>query len=260
MARWLRIRPWLWLAAGLILLYAIQQLPLGQRINLFISPLTDVMRMPSRWWREFDLWLVDRQRLQTDNLRLREELQRQTGVQQEINALRAENTELRKLLGLKGLPGYHWQAARVLGRSPDKMSQRLILRTHRAVSPNDVVASSNGLVGLVDTVQGKRAVVRTILDASLAVPVTLPGSKLAAMVRGQGKNLRAELIPWKLVPPVGSVLVTSGAGGVFPPGLPVARITHARKIPGSVFSDVGAVPVANWRSNAWLSIASLRQP
>jgi len=256
----LRIRPWIWLAAGLIALYAIQQLPLGQKINLFISPLTDVIRTPSRWWREFDLWFADRQRLQAGNLRLREKLQRQAGVQQEINALRAENSELRKLLGLKDLPGYHWQAARVLGRSPDKMSQRLILRTHRAVSPNDVVASSAGLVGLVDAVQGEHAVVRTILDASLAVPATLPGSKLAAMVRGRGKNLRVELIPWKLVPPVGSILVTSGAGGVFPPGLPVARVTRVRKIPGSVFSDIGAVPEANWRRDAWLSIASLHQP
>jgi len=258
--RRLKIRLWAGVAAGFIILFTLQQLPLGQNITLFASPLVSALQAPSRWWRDINLWLTEKNRLQTDNLRLRETLQRQSGALQELRSLRVENAQLRSLLELKGLPGFHWRAAKVFGRSPDKMSQRLLLRSQGKISRGDVVASSEGLVGLVDTVRGQHAVVRTILDASLAVPVTLPGSGLAALVRGQGETLRVEFIPLKHAPPETSILVTSGAGGVFPPGIPVARITHIHAIPGSIFADVDADPVAHWRRDAWLSIASREVP
>jgi len=246
------------------MLFAFQAFPLGQKmgqkINLFMSPLVDTLQTPSRWWQEFNLWFMERKRLQSENLQLKKMVQRQAAASQEIRALRAENTQLRNLLGLKDIPGYRWQTAKVLGRSPDKMSQRLMLLTQNKAQPDDVVASSEGLVGLVDTIRKQRAVVRTILDASLAVPVTLPGSGLAALVRGQGEGLQVEFVPWKNAPAVNQVLVTSGAGGVFPAGIAVAHITHVRKVPGSVFADIDAVPVAHWRRDAWLSVASLRKP
>jgi len=254
--RQLQIRFWAWVTAILITLFAIQQLPLGQHITLFISPVVNALQAPSRWWQNVNLWLTEKNRLQADNLGLRETLQRQAGARQELRSLRMENAQLRSLLKLKGLPGFQWRAAKVFGRSPDKMSQRLLLRTQGVITRGDVVASSEGLVGLIDTVQGQRAVVRTILDASLAVPVTIPGSGLAALVRGQGEKLRIEFIPFEHAPPENSVLVTSGAGGIFPPGIPVARITHIHAIAGSIFADVDANPSAHWKRDAWLSVAS----
>ncbi len=253
---WVKIRLWTGIMAGLMLLFFIQTLPIGQKIDLFISPLVITLQAPARWWQDINLWLTGRQHLQTENLHLREALQQQAGTQQELRALHAENTQLRALLGMKTLPGYHWYAARVLGRSPDKKSRRLLLRSQNTIRRGDVVASSEGLVGLVDTVQGKYAVVRTILDASMAVPVTLRGSGLAAFVRGQGETLRVKFIPFKHAPPATSILVTSGAGGIFPPGIPVVRIMRVHKVQGSIFADVDARPVAHWRRDAWLSIAS----
>ncbi len=258
--RWLKIRFWAGIVAGLMLLFLIQPLPIGQTIDLFMSPLVKALQTPVHWWQGINLWLTERQHLQAENLHLRGTIQQQAGAQQELRALRAENLRLRALLGLKALPGYRWQAVRVLGRSPDKKSQRLLLRSRSTISRGNVVVSSEGLVGLVDKVQGKYAVVRTILDASMVVPVTLPGSGLAAFVRGQGETLRVKFIPFKHAPPEASILITSGAGGIFPPGIAVARIIHVHRIAGSIFADVDARPVAHWRRDAWLSIASRRGP
>ncbi len=258
--RWLKIRLWAGIVAGLMLLFFIQQLPLGQTIDLLMSPLVNALQTPAHWWQDINLWFTRQQYLQAENLHLRGTVQQQAGAQQEIRALRAENLRFRALLGLKALPGYRWHAARVLGRSPDRKSQRLLLRAQNTISRGDVVVSSEGLVGLVDRVQGKYAVVRTILDASMAVPVTLPGSTLAAFVRGQGETLRVKFVPFKYAPPETSILITSGAGGVFPPGIPVARIMYIHKVAGSIFADVSARPVAHWRRDAWLSIASRRGP
>jgi len=262
--RWLALRPWLWLALLLILLFATQQLPLGKqlgpRLNLFFAPLVNVWQAPGIWWTDVSQWFVDNQHLQKELLEKRQQVQRQAFIRQERDALRAENAQLRALLGIQGLTGFDWHAAKVLGRSPDKMSQRLILRTDAKISADDAVASSEGLVGLVDSVSGHLAVVRTILDASLAVPVTLPGSGLAALVRGQGEQLTVEFVPQAHAPPRGSVLVTSGAGGMFPPGIPVAHILRIHKVAGSVFAEVEAEPAAHWRRDAWLSVAASKQP
>jgi len=262
--RWLALRPWLWLAALLVLLFAIQQFQfgkqLGPRLNLFFAPLVSAWQAPGIWWTDASQWFVDNKRLQKELLDKRQQVQRQAFIRQERDSLRAENAQLRALLGLQGLTGFDWHAAKVLGRSPDKMSQRLILRTEAKISADDAVASSEGLVGLVDSVSGNLAVVRTILDASLAVPVTLPGSGLAALVRGQGEQLTVEFIPQAHAPPRGSVLVTSGAGGMFPPGIPVAHVLHIHSVPGSVFADVEAEPAAHWRRDAWLSVAASKQP
>jgi len=134
------------------------------------------------------------------------------------------------------------------------------LRAEAKIDTDDTVASSEGLVGLVDSVSGHMAIVRTVLDASLAVPVTLPGTGLAALVRGQGEQLSVEFVPQADAPPRDSILVTSGAGGVFPPGIPVAHILSVHAVPGSVFVDVEAEPTAHWRRDAWLSVATRKQP
>jgi len=262
--RWLGIRTWVWLATFLVLLFAVQQSPLGKqlgpRVNLFFTPLVGALQAPGIWWNDISQWFTGRVRMQRELLDLRHRVQQQSYVEQERDALRAENIQLRSLLALPKLPEYIWHAAKVLGRSPDKMSQRLMLKSQIQINADDAVASSEGLVGLVDSVSGHLAVVRTILDASLAVPATLPGTGLAVLVRGQGERLLIDFVPLAKAPAAGSVLVTSGAGGIFPPGLPLARIVKIRAVAGSVFAEVEAEPTANWRRDAWLSVASQQQP
>jgi rod shape-determining protein MreC len=239
----------------LVLVVTLQKLPVGQRLNLGIAPLISGLQAPGRWWQEFGLWFDDSRQLQSDYQQAFLQLQKQSALIQEVNSLREENRQLRALLSIKQLKGYHWHAAKVQGRSPEKMSQRLILLVNQART-DDVVVSSDGVVGLVEQAKSDSAVVRTILDASIAVPVTMPGSSLAALVRGEGNRLIVDFVPTELAPETGSVLLTSGAGGVFPPGLPVARITKVTPLPGQIFAQVDAEPVAHWQRESWLAMAS----
>jgi len=244
-----------WAGLLLILLISIQQLPFGQRLNLGMAPLLSALQAPGRWWQNATLWLHDRDQLQSDYQKATIQLEQQSSLTQEVRSLREENRQLRNLLGVQQIKGYDWYAAKVQGRSPDKMSQRLILLVQNA-NPDDVIVSSNGLVGLVDHAKPGAAVVRTILDAAIAVPVTMPGSRLAALVRGQGDRLMLDFIPFEQAPKVGSILQTSGAGGIFPAGIPVARITKIAPISGQVFAQVDAEPVASWQRESWLAMAS----
>lgn len=249
------IRILAWAGLLFILLISIQQLPFGQRLNLGMAPLLSVLQAPGRWWQEAALWLHDRSELQSSYQQATIQLEQQGVLTQEVRSLREENRQLRGLLSVQQLKGYHWHAAKVQGRSPDKMSQRLILLVQQA-STDDVIVSSDGLVGLVDHAKPGAAVVRTILDASIAVPVTMPGSSLAALARGQGDRITIDFVPLDSAPKAGFILQTSGAGGIFPAGIPVARITNVEPIPGQVFARVDAEPVAHWQRESWLAMAS----
>jgi len=241
-------------AVVLLLLLGVQRLPVGQQLNLGLAPLVSLLHMPGRWWDSTSLWLQKQDHLHAKLLETQAELDQKVALIQQTKSLREENRQLRKLLKITDIHGYTWHAAQVLGRSPDKKSQRLILRVQ--AKTDDVVVSSAGLVGVIDESNAQTAVVRTILDASLAVPVTLPNSPLAALIRGQGDHLLVDFIPLDQAPAVGSILQTSGAGGLFPPAIPVARITHVEALKGRIFARIEAVPTAHWQRDNWLAIAA----
>jgi len=251
-------RHMLWrVVLGLLIFVAVlslQRMPIGQYLTLGLSPLISTLHAPARWWHDNELWLQEHDKLQTALIETRNMLEQQTALIQQGQSLAEENTQLRKLLKITNIHGYTWRAAQVLGRSPDKKSQRLMLQVQS--KPDDVIVSSSGLVGLVDKSHADSAVVRTILDASLAVPVTIPGSPLAALIRGQGDHLLVDFIPLDQAPAIGAILQTSGAGGIFPPGISVARITHIEALQGRVFARVEAKPTAHWQRDSWLAIAS----
>ncbi len=222
---------------------------------LATSPALESLYAPVQWWQSFSLWFHERQTLQANYLTLQKHLQQQAALIQEAESLRDENRQLRRILDISGITGYRWHAAKVRGRSPESMSQRILLQV-KGVSPDDVIVSSEGLVGLVESRTGQHATVRTILDASVAVPVTVPGTSLAALVRGQGDRLKVSFVPIENAPEEGDVLYTSGAGGLFPPGIAVARITRVQPVAGQLFAQVDAVSVAHWQRDNWLAVAS----
>jgi rod shape-determining protein MreC len=256
----LRHTLWRFLVGALLvglLIFGLQRIPIGQQLNLGLAPLITLLQAPSRWLHETSLWFQERTALQAELVQTRKAFEQQAALIQQSKSLREENIQLRKLLNITDIQGYTWRAAQVLGRSPDKKSQRLLLQVQ--AKPDDVVVSSSGLVGIVDANHQHTAVVRTILDASLAVPVTLPASPLAALIRGQGDHLLVDFIPLDQAPAIGSILQTSGAGGIFPPGIPVARITHIDSLPGQLFARIHAKPIAHWQRDNWLAIASRNQ-
>jgi len=250
-----RYRLWL---VGIVLvfgLYAFSRLATGSSPMLFMSPVLEVLHAPARWWDSAALWFVDRDGLQSEYEAFRKQVEQQAALIQEANSLREENRQLRNILEIAEIPGYRWHAAKVRGHSPESMSKRLVLQVE-GVSRDDVIVSSEGLVGVIDSTSRDHATVRTIFDASLAVPVTIPGTSLAALARGQGDSIAIDFIPTHQAPKVGQVLFTSGAGGLFPPGIAVARIMEVQPIAGRLFVDISADPAAHWQRDNWLAVAS----
>ncbi len=227
----------------------------GSTAMLSMWPALEALHAPVQWWQSAELWFTKQETLHRKYLAFEKKSQQQASLIQEAGSLREENRQLRRILEISGITGYRWHAAKVRGRSPDLMSQRLVLQVDD-VSRDDVIVSSEGLVGVVDSTSENHATVRTIFDASLAVPVTIPGTALAAISRGQGESLSIEFVPLKQAPQTGQILFTSGAGGLFPPGIAVARIIDVQPIPGQLFVRISAQPTAHWQRDNWLAVAS----
>jgi len=254
-----RSRVWGIFAVLLACIYIIARLLTGSTAMLAMWPALEALHTPVQWWQATDLWFTNQQTLHSKYLAFEKKSQQQAALIQEANSLREENRQLRKILEISSIPGYRWHAAKVRGRSPELMSQRLILQVDD-VSRDDVIVSSEGLVGVVDSTSNNYATIRTIFDASLAVPVTIPGTALAAISRGLGESLAIEFVPIKQAPSVGNILYTSGAGGLFPPGIAVARIVDVKPISGQLFVRILAEPVAHWQRDNWLAVASQLHP
>ncbi len=248
-------RIWLITLAVLLSLYGLGRWASGSTAMLAMWPALEMLHAPVQWWQSAALWFTDQDALHRKYLAFEKRSQQQAALIQEASSLREENRQLRRILEISGITGYRWHAAKVRGRSPEMMSQRLLLQVDD-VSRDDVIVSSEGLVGVVDSTAENHATVRTIFDASLAVPVTIPGTALAAICRGQGESLSVEFVPQKQAPAIGQTLYTSGAGGLFPPGIAVARIVNVQPIRGQLFVRIEAEPVAHWQRDNWLAVAS----
>jgi len=246
----------LWIIIVLLVgVFALLRVSGGSTVMLGMWPALEALHAPVQLWQSLDLWFIERKKLHVQYLASEQKAQYQAAVIQEVNSLREENRQLRNILEISNMIGYRWHAAKVRGRSPDPMSQRLILQV-ADVSKDDVIVSSQGLVGVVDSTSYNHATIRTIFDASLAVPVTIPGTALAALARGQGDSLAIHFIASNAAPKQGQILYTSGAGGLFPAGIAVAVITSIEPIPGQLFAKVSAKPVAHWQRDSWLAVAS----
>ena len=234
------------------------KLPFGQKLSIAMGPVLYAAQAPIRWYQGFSLWFDDAQDLQSRYEKLEADFAEQHALAQELSELKAENNQLRQLLKITQVDSFIWKAARVVSRGQEEKSRRLILQTE-SVSIDDVVVSHEGLVGLIDRSGNDYAVVRTILDASLAVPITKKDGTIAGLVRGDGERLLVDFVPLNKAPVEGDLLITSGAGGLFPAGLPVAVVEKVNAVEGGIFAEVIASPAAYWKRDAWLAIAGRNQ-
>jgi rod shape-determining protein MreC len=85
-----------------------------------------------------------------------------------------------------------------------------------------------------------------ITDTSHAIPVQVNRNGLRSIALGSGTINRLELpyLPNNSDILIGDLLITSGLGGRFPPGYPVAIVTAIQQDPGQAFARIVATPKA----------------
>jgi rod shape-determining protein MreC len=105
---------------------------------------------------------------------------------------------------------------------------------------------ANGIVGQIVAVSQLSAEAMLITDVEHAVPVTVERSRVRTIAEGTGDSglLLLPYLPNTSDIQPGDLLVTSGLGGVFPSGRPVAEVTEVQLRPEQSFARVVARPLA----------------
>ncbi len=218
-------------------------------LSVLVYPLQYVVNLPRAvvgWAGET---FTTRQSLQEANSDLRTQNQLLKAQLQKFVAVETENQRLRQLLQSSRHVGERVLIAELLAVDMDPFSHRIVLnkgRNDEAYAGQPMV-DAQGVMGQLVHVGPLTSTAMLITDPSHALPVEVNRNGLRAIAAGTGapRELELEHIPNNADIRVGDLLVTSGLGGVFPPGYPVAHVTAVNIDPGQPFARVLAEPMAH---------------
>jgi rod shape-determining protein MreC len=183
-----------------------------------------------------------------ENAQLRSQLFVLERRSQQLISLEVENRRLRQLLNATSTLDDRFLAAELIGVSSDPFSHQVILNRglRDGVFVGQPVIDAFGLLGQVVRVDAVSSRVILITDVNHSVPVQVNRNGVRSTVSGIGDlhKLTLSFVPDTADIVVGDLLVTSGLGGRFPPGFPVAEVTHVERSSGAQFMQVDARPIA----------------
>ncbi len=124
------------------------------------------------------------------------------------------------------------------------------------------VIDDKGIVGQITQLYPWSSEVTLLTDRDHSVPVQVVRNSLRSVVSGTGKSNQLELRYLSVNTDIqqGDQLVTSGIGGVYPPGIPVATVLRIERDPTGDFAQIISTPVAGVDRNRQVLILSLIQP
>ncbi len=163
-------------------------------------------------------------------------------------ALASENNELRRLMNSSEVLDDRVIVSEVVGVSPDPFSHEIIINkgVRDGVRPGQAILDAHGLMGQVVETSQITSQVLLVSDSSHAVPVEVVRNGLRAVLLGTGNPNALELVHVPDTADIreGDLLVSSGLGGRFPRGYPVAEVAAITKEPGEPFVNIQARPKA----------------
>jgi len=215
-------------------------------LSLVVLPLQQVVNAPSALVRWLADVLMTREELRRENSRLRQRNFLTTAQLQKLTVLEAENRRLRTLLDSAATIPQRAIIAELINVDDDPYRHRILVGkgTSHGVRVGQPVLDANGVVGQIMHVGPLTATAVLITDPSHALPVQVDRNGLRGLLVGSGRYDRLQLphVPNNADVQVGDLLITSGLGGRFPRGYPVARVVSVEPDPGQPFARIAAQP------------------
>lgn len=230
-----------------------------------LEPVERVAAIPSqvqKWYNQKleDTATLENQVLQlnTENIMLRARLQQMESLEQELD-------RLRRLLGTTGrMDARSVKVASVLFYSSTPLTQYLTINKGSLdnININQPVIDANGLIGQITSLTPTSSRIMKITDPNHQTPVRILRTGQRGIASGLGHSqLSLDFIPITANIQPGDTLVTSGLGGIFPAGYPVATITEIVKTEGLSYLTIKAEPIANLdNTHEVLILFSTRSP
>lgn len=222
---------------------------LRSSLSVVLYPIQYLANLPTQLSESAGDAFISRSELQEDRDRLHDENLELLARLQKFEALESENMRLRALLDSSFKVGDRVLIAELLAVEQDPFRQVVLINKGKSsgLYEGQPVLDANAVVGQVTHINPFTASVLLITDATHALPVQVNRNGLRTIALGTGLINQLELphLPNNADVQVGDLLVTSGLGGRFPPGYPVAQVVSVTKEPGRPFASVIAETTAH---------------
>jgi len=162
-----------------------------------------------------------------------------------LKEYRFENRRLRRLLGFLEETRLSLLPARVVARAGGRPSEtwKIDKGEGLGIHPGMAAVNHRGLVGRVERVLPRSALVRTLRNQDVRVGAVDQRSRVVGILGWRfPRGFRLLDVPAGADVGEGDRIVTSGLGGVFPPGLPLGRVGRSEAARGRVFQEITIEP------------------
>ncbi|WP_057832740.1 rod shape-determining protein MreC [Colwellia sp. TT2012] len=217
-------------------------------LQSLVSPLQYMANAPKQMMNWAVENIVTRQQLINKNKTFRENELFYHEQAMQLSMVRQENERLRSLLSSPVRGEINKMFAEIISVDSDPYSHQVVINrgTNDGVYEGQPVLDEKGIVGQILHVGASSSRVILITDISHAIPVRIQrnGLRLIASGSGQIDRLIHNFVPHSADVKVGDLLVTSGLGGKYPEGYPVARVVLVRADESREFATIYSKPVA----------------
>lgn len=215
-----------------------------------VAPIQYLSDLPRSMFGEFYERFSSKQQLLVSNKVLREELLRAKSELKLLSQYKEENQRFRKLLGSTFVRDEKKVVTEVMAVDSSSYQQQVVIDKGRVdgVYQGQPVINESGIVGQVVKVSAHNSRVLLLPDANSAIPVQVIRNDIRVIAAGSGDLTKIHLqhIPSNFDIVEGDVLVSSGLGGIYPEGYPVATVTHVDIDNHQQFSTVTATPAVDF--------------
>ena len=186
--------------------------------------------------------------LQEENADLRTKQLRAAPVLLQLDALKEENNQLRRLLEAQERTPRKSTAAEILYAGRDPFSRKVVIDKglQHGIQPGQPVIDDVGVIGQVTRVYLLMSEVTLLSDKDQAIPLQVLRNGLRAVAYGgaEGGMLDLRFMAANADIRNGDTLVTSGIDGTYPPGLPVATVARIERDAAYAFAKITLAPTA----------------
>jgi rod shape-determining protein MreC len=227
-------------------------------LSFFVDPLKYLVDLPTVLVEKTGNFISSYQALKMENEKLREVYLINQTKMLKFSALENENIRLRALLENSFKLGEQVLVAELLSVNIVPYEHLVVVNkgTRFGVHLQQPVLDSNGVVGQVFRALPFSSEIMLITDPNHAIPVQVNRNGLLTIAVGSGQlnRLLLPFLPSNADIRPGDLLITSGLGGTFPQGYPVAVVDEFTSQPSKAFSNITATPKALLDRNRELMI------
>jgi rod shape-determining protein MreC len=234
--------------------------PLRAAISAVLYPAQWLALQPVQMAGTLTSYLTDLKTAHMTEEAARRKLAEQSQRAGQVEQLQLENQRLRALLGLRERVQTTSIAAQVLYDATDPYSRRVVIDKGQlqGIAAGSPVLDESGVLGQITRVNPFTSEITLLIDRDQVIPVmnARTGTRSVAYGDPSPHGGMMELRYMSVTEDVkeGDLLTTSGVDGVYPPGLPVAKVTQVDRRSDSSFARIQCMPVAQLQGVTYVMV------